>query len=78
MKLSDALAERIEELLQEHKITQYKLSQMSGISQSTICDIRLKRYKTVNLMTIYELADGLNIGLDEFFDSPLFKRENIE
>lgn len=78
MNLADAIAARIEELLQEHKITQYKLSQLSGVSQSTICDIRLKRYKTVNLMTIYELADGLGLGLDEFFNSPLFKRENIE
>ena len=78
MKLADAIAARVEELLQEHNITQYKLSQLSGVSQSTISDIRLKKNKSVNLTLIHELADGLGLGLDEFFASPIFKRENVE
>ena len=78
MNLADALALRIEELLQEYNITQYRLSQLSGVSQSTIKEIRDKKNKSVNLTTIYELADGLGMGLDEFFNSPLFKRENLE
>ena len=78
MNLADAVAARIEELLCKHNITQYKLSQLSGVSQATISDIRLKKNKSVNLKIIYELADGLELGLDEFFNSPLFKRENIE
>lgn len=78
MNLADAIAARIEELLQQHHITQYKLSQLSGVSQSTISDIRLKKNKSVNLTIIHELADGLGLGLDQFFSSPLFKRENIE
>lgn len=77
MNLADAVATRIEELMQQHKITQYKLSQLSGVSQSTISDIRLKKNKSVNMTIIHELADGLGLGLDEFFASPLFKRENI-
>lgn len=78
MNLADAVGARIEELMRERNITQYKLSQLSGVSQATISDIRLKKYGAVNLRIIYELSDGLNIGLDEFFNSPLFKRENIE
>ena len=78
MNLADAIAVRIEELMRQHKATQYKLSQLSGVSQSTISDIRLKKNKSVNLTVIHELADGLGLGLDEFFASPLFKRENIE
>ena len=27
---------------------------------------------------IYEICEGLQIGLEEFFSSPLFERENIE
>ena len=77
MNLADAIAARLEELMRRHSITQYKLSQLSGVSQSTISDIRLKKNKSVNLSIIYELADGLGLGLDEFFACPLFKRENI-
>lgn len=78
MNLAAAIAVRVEELMIQRNITQYKLSQLSGVSQSTISDIRLKKNKSVNLTIIHELADGLGLGLDEFFDSPLFKRENIE
>lgn len=78
MNLADAIAMRIEELMKKHTVTQYKLSQLSGVSQSTISDIRLKKNKSVNITIIHELADGLGLGLDEFFASPLFKRENIE
>ena len=78
MNLADAVAMRIEELLTERNITQYRLSQISGVPQATISDIRLKKNKSVNLTIIYEIADGVEMGLDEFFDSPLFKRENIE
>ena len=78
MNLAEAIAARIEELMRQNNVTQYRLSQLSGVSQSTISDIRLKRYKTVNLFTIYELADGLGLGLDEFFASPIFKRDNLD
>ena len=78
MNLADAIAARIEELLHKNNITQYRLSLLSGVSQATISDIRKKKNKSVNLKIIYELADGLGLGLDEFFKSPLFKRENLE
>ncbi len=78
MNLAEAVAERIEQLLSERKITQYKLSQLSGVPQATISDLRLKKHGSVNLRVVYEIADGLGLGLDEFFASPLFKRENIE
>lgn len=77
MNLSEAIAARIEQLLLERGVTQYRLSRLSGVPQATISDIRLKKNRSVNLLVIYELADGLEMGLDEFFDSPLFKRENI-
>lgn len=77
MNLADAVAARLEELMQQHKVTQYKLSQLSGVSQSTISDLRLKKNKSVSMTIIHELADSLGLGLDEFFASPLFKRENI-
>lgn len=78
MNLSGAVSARVEELLRDRGITQYKLSRLSGVPQATISDIRLKKNKSVNLKIIYELADGLGYGLDEFFNSPLFRRENLD
>lgn len=77
MTLSEALAARIEELLKEHDISQYRLSQVSGVSQATISDIRLQKNEAVNVRILYEIMDGLGLGLNYFFNSPLFERENI-
>jgi hypothetical protein len=49
----------------------------SVVSQATISDIRLQKNNSVKLKTLYEIADGLELGLNDFFDSPLFERENL-
>lgn len=77
MTLSESLSIRIDELLSEYDITPYRLSQLSGVSQATISDIRLQKNNSVKLKTLYEIADGLELGLNDFFDSPLFERENL-
>lgn len=78
VKLSEAVATRLDELMNERDITQYRLSKMSGVAQSSISNIRNQEHESPNLRVLYELTQGLEIGLDEFFDSPLFTRENIE
>ncbi len=76
--MTDAVGARIEELMESRKITQYRLSQLSGVPQATLSDIKLKKNKSVSLRIIYEIADGLGLGLDEFFDSSVFARENLD
>lgn len=77
MTLSKAVAERIDELLQKAGISQYRLSMMSGVTQSSISDLRSQKNQKPNLYHIYQICDGLGISLTEFFNSPLFVRENI-
>lgn len=77
MTLSEALSIRLTELMQERNLTQYRLYKLSGVAQTTIGDIRLQRNKTVSLLILHELAQGLGISLYDFFDSPLFKGDNI-
>lgn len=77
MTLAEALSARLEELLEQKGISQYRLSQLSGVSQSSIADIRLKRNKGANISVIYAISVGLGIDLPGFFDSELFKEENI-
>ena len=77
MSLSEAVSLRVEGLMAERNLTQYRLYKLSGVAQTTIGDIRFRRNKSVSLSIIYEIAQGLDMSLYEFFDSPLFKGDNI-
>lgn len=78
MKLNEAIAYRIKELCEERKLTQYGLYLKTGVPQSTLSTIMKCSYPSMKLRIIYEICDGLEINLKEFFDSDIFKRENIE
>ncbi len=77
MTLSEAVAARIDELLEEKNITQYRLAQLSGLAQTTIADIRKMRNKGTNIQNINAIAQGFGIDISEFFNSPLFKGDSI-
>lgn len=72
MKLNEALSRRLCELLDEKNMTAYALYTKSGVSQSTISDIKNKNNAAVNVRILFELCEGLGISLQEFFDSPYF------
>lgn len=78
MKLEDAVILRIEQLCLERKMTKYQLFKASGVPQSTLTSIKKKRSGSAKLITLYWICEGFDISLKEFFDSPLFQRENIE
>ena len=78
MKLNEAVAKRIKQLCKERGITQYQLFLKSGVPQSTLSTILSCTFPSMKLRIIYEICDGLEITLEEFFASPLFARENIK
>ena len=57
--LNDAIVERLCKYMGERDITQYKLSQLSGVPFPTIKSIMQRRTKGISLKTIILLADGL-------------------
>ncbi len=77
MKLNEAVAYRIKELCKERNITQYQLYLKTGVPQSTLSTIMKCSYPSMKLRIIYEICDGLEISLEDFFSSNIFKRENI-
>lgn len=77
MKLNDAVSKRITELCKQRNMTQYSLSLKSGVPQSTLSTIINCTFSSVKLRIIYEICEGFEISLCEFFDSPLFIRKNI-
>ena len=74
MNISAAVAERILELCKERNITVNKLSNMSGVTQSTVNDIVNHRAKNIGIVTIKKLCDGLEITITEFFDTDSFRK----
>ena len=78
MKVSQAGATRIREILAEKNMTQYRLEMNSGLSKGTLTSLMYARYKGVNLTTLITVIRTLGITIDEFFKSPLFDEENLD
>ncbi|MBQ9859237.1 MAG: helix-turn-helix transcriptional regulator [Clostridia bacterium] len=77
MHLNEAISFRIRELCQQKGWTQYQLSMKSGVPQSTLSTISNCAFPSMKLRIIYEICEGFEIGLEEFFRSPVFDRENL-
>lgn len=78
MQLNEAVSLRLAELLNERKMTQYRLYTRTGVTRGTISNIILCRNKALNLRILHELCQGLDINLGDFFQSPLFDNENLD
>ena len=78
MKLNQAVSEQLRQSLTEKGMTQYQLYMKSGVPKSTIGNVINCSYDSVKLRVIHEMCQGLEIGLDAFFDSPLFEENNLE
>lgn len=78
MELKEAVSRRLTELLKAKNMTNYQLSVKSGLPKSTVGNLVNCTYDSVKLRVIHEICQGLDIGLPEFFDSPLFEEENLE
>lgn len=72
MNIGEAVKERILELCREKNISINKLSIMSGVTQSTVNNIVSGRNRSATVTTIKKLCDGLDITIQDFFDSELF------
>ena len=78
MKLSTAVARKINDILIEKKMSVNKLASISCLTQSTVDSIVNESSKNPRLLTIVRICDGLNISLKEFFDDPLFAKIDRE
>ncbi len=75
--VNHALVLRIEELLQEKKMTRYRLAMNSGVTHSTLKNIMHETVKDNLLSTTILIASGFDMTVSEFLDSPLFHEENL-
>ena len=72
MTVGEAVRQRIIELCREYNISFNKLSNISGVTQSTVNNIVSGRNNSTTVSTVKKLCDGLGITIEEFFRSDLF------
>ena len=77
MSVSEAVAQRIRNLLKEKNLTLYKLEHITGLSHETIKSIMKNKAKGVNLKTIIIIADGFGLAVNEFLNDELFLFDNL-
>ena len=78
MTVNDAVAKRVNSLLAEKKMTQYRLEQLSGIQHGHMQWIMSGKSKTVTLSTVMMLANGFGMTVIEFLSDNMFLYENLE
>lgn len=76
MHIGEAVRLRIVELCQQRELSVNKLSNLSGVTQSTVNNIVSGRNRSATISTIKKLCDGLGISIQAFFASELF--DNLE
>jgi len=78
LNVGEAVRQRILELCDKHDISVNKLSNISGVTQSTVNNIVSGRNNSATVSTIKKLCDGLGITIEEFFSSELFRELDQE
>lgn len=78
MTLGEAFTIRLNELLNERKISLHKFLKDSCIARSTIVNIMKGNTKCPTLAIIYQVADGFHMTPIEFLKHEVFKREDLE
>ena len=78
MTVNDAVVKRVEDLLKEKNMTQYRLEQNSGIQHGHMQWIMSGKSKTVTLSTVIMLANGFGMTVIEFLSDDMFKYESLK
>ena len=78
MYLSTAVKSRIYELCNERNITINKLCTISGITQSALANINSRPNTNLTILTIMRICRGLNISIQDFFNSSIFDIDTLE
>ena len=76
MTVGEALRLRILALCDANNISVNRLSDISGVTQSTVNNIVSGRNNSATVATVKKLCDGLGITIEEFFQDDLFR--NLE
>ena len=72
MNTREAIANRIREICRVKGITPNHLSYLAGVPQATVKSILNGESKNPGIVTIKKLCDGIDMTLEEFFNTEEF------
>lgn len=72
MTAKEAVAKRILQLCDERNIAVNTLTNISGVSPSTVYSMLNEKSQNPGVVSLQKLCDGLDITLRQFFDSEIF------
>lgn len=72
MKVCEATNQRIRELCQQKRMTEYMLIYQSGMPPSTVKSIMHGKSKNPGLVNIKKIIEGLGMSIREFYNSDIF------
>ena len=78
LTVCEALTTRIQQLLEERKITLYKLALDSGVLYDTLKKITSNVNKSVDFAIVIKIAGGFDMTLEEFVSTSLFSEDNLK
>lgn len=78
MLFKEATSQRILDLCKQYYYTPNKLAEMSSIPPSTLRALLDNKVNNPSSYSIYKICRTLKIDLKEFYNSDLFKIDNIE
>ena len=78
MGISKAVAERLNELRAERGISLNKLCTLSAVPQSSISEFMSGEIKSIGIVNLKMLCDGLDITITEFFSTDTFRNMEQE
>ncbi|BFH16940.1 helix-turn-helix transcriptional regulator [Paenibacillus melissococcoides] len=69
------IIQKIEKLMDQRKMTKYRLAKESGLPQSTITSIMSGRIKNPSIESLTKIADALDVPISHFlgFDQQYFE-----
>ncbi|MBQ8749552.1 MAG: helix-turn-helix transcriptional regulator [Clostridia bacterium] len=78
MVLNKAFALRVNRMLEEKKMSKYKLEKITGISHGTFRNIFSEVNKDLKFSTMAKIIHALDMTIPEFFNDKLFDFANLE
>ena len=73
MTTLECVQRRFTELCDERRIAFYALATISGVHPSTVKSLLNGKSQNPGIVTIKKLCDGLDISLNEFFNTDYFR-----
>ena len=77
MEVIEIMSKRLNYFLAKKDMSRYRLSKLSGVSETSLDKLALRKSQAGNIKTLMKICRGLGITVSEFFNDPMFESEEL-